>query len=68
MDSDSRNIMLELIKESLSEDKSIFIINHAEMNDDFFNHKIKVSLVNKKINTKKAGDIVVKSSHYEQIF
>lgn len=68
MDSDSRNIMLGLIKESLSEDKSIFIINHAEMNDDFFNHKIRVSLVNKKITTKKLGDIVVKSSHYEQIF
>lgn len=68
MDSDSRNTMLGLIKESLSEDKSVFIINHAEMNDDFFNHKIRVSLVPKKISTKKDGDIVVKSSHYEQIF
>lgn len=68
MDSDSRNTMLELIKETLSDGKSIFIINHAEMNDDYFNHKIRVSLVNKKITTKKKGDIVVKSSHYEQIF
>lgn len=68
MDSDSRNTMLSLIKESLSEDKSVFIINHAEMNDDFFNHKIRVNLVPKKISTKKDGDIVVKSSHYEQIF
>lgn len=68
LDSDSRNTMLGLIKETLSEDKSIFIINHAEMSDDYFKHKIRVGLVNKKISTKKNGDIVVKSSHYEQIF
>ena len=68
MDSDSRNTMLSLIKENFEEDKSVFIMNHAEMNDDFFKHKIRVSLVPKKINTKKIGDIVVNASKYEQIF
>jgi len=68
MDSDSRNVMLGLIRDTWSSEKTIFIINHAEMNDDYFNHKIRVGLINKKINVKKLGDIVVKSSRYEQIF
>ena len=68
MDADSRNIMLSLIKENFEEDKSVFIINHAEMNDDFFKHKIRVSLVPKKINVKKLGDIIVNASKYDQIF
>jgi len=68
MDADLRNTMLSLIKENFDEEKSIFIMNHAEMNDDFFKHKIRVSLVNKKINIKKIGDIAVNASKYEQIF
>ena len=68
MDADSRNTMLSLIKENFEEDKSVFIMNHAEMNDDFFKHKIRVSLAPKKITVKKLGDIVVNASKYEQIF
>ena len=68
MDSDSRNTMLSLIKENFEEDKSVFIMNHAEMNDDFFKHKIRVSLISKKVNVKKLGDIIVNASKYEQIF
>lgn len=67
MDADSRNTMLSLIKENFDEDKSVFIMNHAEMSDDFFKHKIRVSLVPKKINIKKLGDIVVNASKYEQL-
>lgn len=68
MDSDSRNTMLNLIKEKFGEDKSVFIMNHAEMQDDFFNHKIRVSLKDSKINAKKLGTIPIKRSVYEQIF
>ena len=68
LDSDSRDTMISLIKETLSEDKSIFIINHAEMKDDLFKHKIRVRIENKKITNKKQGELVVKSSKYEQEF
>lgn len=69
MDSDARNIMLSLLNENMSDDKSIFIINHAEMQDDFFKHKIRVHLENKKIQVKKSEDpILVKCSKYEHIF
>ena len=68
MDTDTRNIMLELLQETMDADKSIFVINHAEMNDDYFKHKIRVRLEPKTITTKKAGTISVKCSHYEQIF
>ena len=67
MDSDSRNTMLSLIKENFEEDKSVFVMNHAEMSDDFFKHKIRVSLVPRKVNVKKLGDIVVNASKYEQL-
>ena len=72
MDSDSRNIMLSVLKDSMGEDKSIFIVNHAEMNDDYFDHKIRVSQVNKKIIVQKKKEepkpIIVKASKYEKIF
>ena len=68
MDADTRNIMLGLLEESMGKDKTIFVINHAEMNDDYFAHKIRVGLIQKRIHTKKFGDIAVKSSKYEQVF
>lgn len=70
MDSDTRNTMLSLLKESLAKDgKTVFVINHAEMNDDYFSHKIRVSLENKKAtNQKTKKTFVVKASKYEQIF
>ena len=71
MDADSRNTMLSLLNDSMSKDRTIFVINHAEMNDDYFSHKIKVRLENKKITVgtgKKEKEFVVKSSKYEKIF
>jgi DNA repair exonuclease SbcCD ATPase subunit len=68
MDIEARNTMLTLLKENLFDKKSIFVINHAEMQDDFFNHKIKVVLENKKILKKKDEEVIVKSSKYTQIF
>ena len=70
MDADTRNIMLTLLNESMDRNNSIFVINHAEMQDDYFKHKIRVTLQNKKIvsASKKAGeDIIVKASKYELI-
>ncbi len=71
MDSDTRNIMLSVLKESLATDKSIFIINHAEMGDDYFNHKIRVTLRNKNISSVKkraVNNYTVLASKYEKIF
>ena len=47
MDADTRNIMLGLLEESMGKDKTIFVINHAEMNDDYFAHKVRVGLIQK---------------------
>lgn len=69
MDSDTRNIMLSLLNETMGKDKTVFVINHAEMNDDYFAHKIRVSLDNKKIeNAKTKMPCIVKASKYEEIF
>lgn len=73
MDADARNVMLSVLKESLSEDKSIFIVNHAEMNDDYFDHKIRVGLHNYRIRVKlkkkdEPKDIIVRASRYDKIF
>ena len=71
MDADSRNTMLALLNDSMAKDRTIFVINHAEMNDDYFSHKIKVKLENKKITVgtgKKEKEFVVKSSKYEKVF
>lgn len=70
MDSDARNIMLNLLKETMSEDKTIFVINHAEMADDFFRFKIRVKLDQIKIKSqtkKNKEEVVVKASKYELI-
>ena len=71
MDSDARNVMLSLLNETMKATNSIFVINHAEMNDDYFKHKIRVHLENKKItlsNKKIDNDIVVRTSKYELVF
>ena len=71
MDADTRNIMLNLLKESVAKNKTCFIINHSEMSDDVFNHKIRVSLQNKHMTIKikkEEQDVIVKASKYEQIF
>ena len=67
MDSDSRNTMLELLKENLRDGRSIFVVNHAEMADDFFDHKIRVKLETRKIIEKKEP-VVIYASKYEKIF
>ena len=69
MDTDARNNMLALLKESvLAEDRTIFVINHSEMADDYFNHKIRVKLERKKIPAKKGEYNIVKCSKYEKMF
>jgi DNA repair exonuclease SbcCD ATPase subunit len=71
MDVNARNIMLTLLNENLGHDKTIFVINHAEMQDDLFQHKIRVKLEKKKIislSQKKGEDVVVQASKYEQEF
>ena len=53
LDTDARNIMLGVLTESLANERCVFVINHAEMADDFFNHKIRVRLVNKNVTLSK---------------
>lgn len=67
MDSDSRNTMLDLLQTTLKENRTIFVVNHAEMPDDYFDHKIRVKLETKKILEKKET-VVVYASKYEKIF
>ena len=77
LDTDARNIMLGVLQESLAQGRSVFVINHAEMADDFFNHKIRVSLRNKNVKLarkklKKAVEtgsdqIVARATHFEVI-
>ena len=71
MDANTRNVMLTLLNETMSQDKSIFVVNHAEMSDDYFTHKIRVSLENKKMKytnkNKEEETVVIKCSKYEQI-
>lgn len=70
MDSDARNIMLNLLKETMSEEKTIFVTNHAEMADDFFKFKIRVKLEQKKMVPqihKEKNEVIVKASKYELI-
>ena len=66
--------MLDLIKTNLSKDRSVFVINHAEMADDYFDHKIRVSLQNKKIDKQarrkrdSVGKAIVHATKYDVIF
>lgn len=71
MDANTRDTMLNLLNDTMSSDKSVFVINHAEMADDHFKHKIRVHLENKKMKviTKKVEEeVIIKSSRYEYVF
>lgn len=77
LDTDARNTMLSVLQESLAEHRSVFVINHADMSDDFFNHKIRVRLTNKKVTLSKkrlkkavntgSDEIVARATSYEII-
>ena len=69
MDSDSRNTMLILLNDNLTNNnnRTIFVVNHAEMPDDYFSHKIRVKLESRKIIEKKEP-VLVLASKYEKIF
>ena len=70
MDSDARNIMLNLLKDTMSNYKTNFVMNHEEMADDFFKYKIRVKLEPRKMisqNKKNKETVVVKASKYELI-
>ena len=66
------DLMLEILKNM--KNKTIFVINHSNLKDDFFTHKIQVSLENKKINKENikkslcGGQIIVHSSKYTTIY
>lgn len=70
MDANTRNIMLNLLNETISKEKSVFVVNHAEMADDYFDHKLRVSLTNKKIKSEIKGVdyVVIRASNYENVF
>ena len=71
MDANARNIMLSILNENIGGNKTIFVINHAEMQDDMFKHKIRVCLEKKKIislSQKKGEDVIVQASKYSQEF
>ena len=69
MDSDSRNTMLALLNDNLTNNnnRTIFVVNHAEMPDDYFSHKVRVKLETKKILEKKEP-VLVFASKYEMLF
>ena len=74
MDANARDIMLNLLNDTFVESqeygkKSIFVINHAEMDDEHFSHKIRVALENKKvISHQTKEEVVIKCSKYNMIF
>lgn len=74
MDDNMKNMMLEMINKNMSKSRTVFIINHGPMADDWFSHKLRVTLTNQKIekeNIKKSlsgGNVIVHASKYEQIF
>lgn len=67
MDVNQRNCVLELFNETIDKDITVFVINHAEMSDDYFQHKIRVSLKQKNIDTGKKK-MIISASEYENVF
>lgn len=74
MDDNMKDMMLEMIANGIGKEKTVFVVNHGPLKDDWFDHKIRVSLVDKKIekeNIKKSlsgGNVIVHTSKYEEVF
>lgn len=67
MDAEIRNTMLSILRANIKERQSIFIINHADMDDSFFDHKIQVSLKRSSV-TQKKDTLPVGKSVYTTVF
>lgn len=67
MDNDIRNIMLDIMKSNLKKNQSIFVINHADMDDSWFDHKIQVVQRRSKIKINK-NEVPINRSIYNIVF
>lgn len=67
MDADIRQTMLEILRANAKDGHSIFVINHADMDDSYFDHKMQVT--QKRSNIKVKGvEIPVNKSIYNIVF
>lgn len=67
MDADIRQTMLEILRTNAKDGHSIFVINHADMDDSYFDHKIQVTQKRSKI-TVKGDEVPVNKSIYNIVF
>ena len=67
MDADIRQTMLEILRNNAKDGHSIFVINHADMDDSYFDHKMQVT--QKRSNIKVKGvETPVNKSIYNIVF
>lgn len=67
MDADIRQTMLEILRTNAKDEHSIFVINHADMDDSYFDHKIYVLQKRSKI-TVKGDEVPINKSIYNIVF
>lgn len=67
MDTETRSIMLNILKSTKSEKQSVFVINHSEMDDDWFDHKINVRQQSSTVISKN-GPVQINKSIYNIVF
>lgn len=67
MDTEIRNTMVEILRNADSGKQSVFVINHSEMDDSYFNHKVQVQQRRSAVKTKD-GEVPISKSVYNIIF
>lgn len=67
MDADIRQTMLEILRTNAKDGHSIFVINHADMDDSYFDHKIQATQKRSKIIVK-GDEVPVNKSIYNIVF
>ena len=67
MDANMRNSIIQIMRHTIAKDRSVFIVSHSDIDDSYFDHKLRAELHGDTANNRK-GSVCVMKSVYNKIF
>lgn len=67
MDANMRNSIIQIMRHTIAKDRSVFIVSHSDIDDSYFDHKLRAELHGDTANNRK-GSVCIMKSVYNKIF
>lgn len=67
MDANMRNSIIQIMRGTIARNRAVFIVSHSDIDDSYFDHKLRAELHTATSNSDKAGVCIMKSV-YNKVF